>query len=95
MQASLVRASNVAAGRASNDSFGYFPRPALCVRSPEALITVPAMDSVNSAKVRSELGADLVDLNSPPGLNREKTDRSRAFSVIFSTTRWLLRRAAR
>ena len=43
---------------------------ALCVRSPEALITVPAMDSVTLARVRSELGADFVDLDSPPGLNK-------------------------
>ena len=37
---------------------------ALCSRSPEMLITVPAMDTVTLARLRSDLGADIVDLNS-------------------------------
>src|SRR5262249_36118540 len=38
---------------------------ALCARSPEMLVTVPAMDSVTLARLRSDLGADIVDLDSP------------------------------
>src|SRR6516162_6781498 len=38
---------------------------ALCARSPEMLVTVPAMDSVTLARLPSDLGADFVDLDSP------------------------------
>src|SRR6516165_6134989 len=38
---------------------------ALCARSPEMLVTVPAMDSVTLARLRSDLGADIVDTDSP------------------------------
>src|SRR5262249_18556486 len=45
---------------------------ALGARSPEMLVTVPAMDSVTLARLPSDLGVDLVDLDShdvsPPGL---------------------------
>src|SRR6516165_8698164 len=38
---------------------------ALCARSLETLVTVPAMDAVTLARLRSDLGADIVDLDSP------------------------------
>jgi hypothetical protein len=37
---------------------------ALSTRSPEILVTVPAMDSVTLARLPSDLGADIVDLDS-------------------------------
>src|SRR5262249_55907018 len=50
---------------------------ALCVRSPETLITVPAMDTVTLARLRSDLGANIVDLDShaasSQGLKQKET----------------------
>jgi ATP-dependent helicase/nuclease subunit B len=50
---------------------------ALCSRSPEMLITVPAMDTVTLARLRSDLGVDIVDLDShgasPPELGQKET----------------------
>src|SRR6516165_10007453 len=37
---------------------------ALCARNPEMLVTVPAMDTVTLARLRSDLGAGIVDLDS-------------------------------
>src|SRR5262249_49099813 len=50
---------------------------ALCARSPEMLITAPAMDAVTLARLRSDLGTDIVDLDSaeasPQGLTQNET----------------------
>src|SRR6516225_3797444 len=40
---------------------------ALCARSPEMLVTVPAMDGVTLARLRSDLGTDIVNLDSLDG----------------------------
>jgi hypothetical protein len=49
---------------------------ALCFRSPESLITVPALDAVTLARLRSGLGEEIVDLDlqaaSEPGLKQER-----------------------
>jgi hypothetical protein len=51
---------------------------ALCARSPETLVTVPAMDAVTLARLRSDLGANIVDpysyAASPQGLRPGGTD---------------------
>ena len=36
---------------------------ALCSRSPEVLVTVPAMDAATLVRLRSDLGADIIDLD--------------------------------
>jgi hypothetical protein len=49
---------------------------ALCSRSPDMLFTVPANDAVTFARVRSGLGAEIVDLDSnrasQPGLKEQE-----------------------
>src|SRR6516225_8099204 len=40
---------------------------ALCARSPKMLVTVPAMDGVTLARLRSDLGTDIVNLDSLDG----------------------------
>jgi ATP-dependent helicase/nuclease subunit B len=49
---------------------------ALGARSPQMLITVPAMDTVTLSRLRSDLGADIVDLDldgtSPSGLEQKE-----------------------
>jgi ATP-dependent helicase/DNAse subunit B len=49
---------------------------ALCTRSPEMLVTVPAMDTLTLARLRSDLGAKIVELgshaSSPQGLRQEE-----------------------
>ncbi len=48
---------------------------ALGARCPEMLVTVPAMDSMTIARLRSDLGADIIDLDSrgasPSGLKQK------------------------
>jgi ATP-dependent helicase/nuclease subunit B len=50
---------------------------ALCSRSSESLITVPALDAVTLARLRSGLGEEIVDLDlraaSEPGLKQERS----------------------
>ena len=68
---------------------------ALCSRSPEMLVTVPANDAVTLARLRSGLGAEIVDLDSRvlrPSSGKKRMDRCRGFSVTFSMMWWLLRR---
>jgi hypothetical protein len=49
---------------------------ALCTRSPDMLITVPAMDAATLARLRSDLSADIVDLDahsaSKPGFKQKE-----------------------
>jgi ATP-dependent helicase/nuclease subunit B len=49
---------------------------ALCSRSPESLLTVPTLDAVTLARLRSGLAAEIVDLDlraaSEPGLKQER-----------------------
>jgi hypothetical protein len=49
---------------------------ALCSRSPDMLVTVPANDAVTFARLRSGLGAEIVDLGSgaasQPGLRQQE-----------------------
>src|SRR5262249_2955213 len=62
---------------------------ALCERSPETLVTVPAMDTVTLTRLRSDLGADIVDIDShgalPPGsLQKENGSLGRLQRHIFN-----------
>jgi ATP-dependent helicase/nuclease subunit B len=62
---------------------------ALCARSPEMMVTVPATDTVTLARLPSDLGADIVDLDSPdaspPGLKqKENGSLSRLQRHIFN-----------
>jgi hypothetical protein len=49
---------------------------ALCLRSPDVLVTVPANDAVTFARLRCGLGAEIVDLDSSgpsqPGFNHQE-----------------------
>jgi hypothetical protein len=61
---------------------------ALCSRSPDMLVTAPANDAVTLARLRSGLGAEIVDLDSAasqPGLNhRENGSLLRLQRHIFN-----------
>ena len=61
---------------------------ALCSRSPEMLITVPSMDTVTFARLRSDLGVSLTSTLTVllhQGSSKKRMDRWCGFSVIFST----------
>ena len=62
---------------------------ALCSRTPEMLVTVPANDAMTLARLRTGLGADIVDLDSRPASSPRssltRADRCCAFSVTSST----------
>ena len=60
---------------------------ALCSRSPEMLVTVPANDAVTIARLKSVFGTVLLTstLGMRPSLSKNTMDRCDGFNVTFST----------